>query len=62
MIPVKEGPVHLTHYHRRREAKPEIFEYIEVFYNPKRLHSTIGYMALMEESPRARSWHSIRWD
>ena len=34
-------------YHRdwelRREAKQEIFEYMEVFYNRKRLHSTLGY-------------------
>lgn len=30
-------------YRSREEAKSSIFEYIEVFYNRKRLHSTNGY-------------------
>ena len=30
------------------EAKLEIFEYIEVYYNKKRLHSTLGYMSPVE--------------
>ncbi len=36
----------LTHHRRyqtRQESKQEIFEYIEVFYNHQRRHSTIGY-------------------
>jgi putative transposase len=36
----------LTHhetYTGREEARSSIFEYIEVFYNRKRLHSTLGY-------------------
>ncbi len=36
----------LTHHRRyqsRQEAKQDIFEYIEVFYNRQRRHSTIGY-------------------
>ena len=36
----------LTHhrcYQTRQEAKQDIFEYIEVFYNRQRRHSTIGY-------------------
>lgn len=38
----------LTHHRRyqtREEAKQEIFEYIEVFYNRQRRHSTIGYQS-----------------
>lgn len=31
-------------YTTREDARQEIFEYIEVFYNRKRLHSTLGYM------------------
>jgi putative transposase len=27
----------------REEAKSALFDYIEVFYNRKRLHSTLGY-------------------
>lgn len=31
-------------YWTRNQAKAEIFEYIEVFYNRNRLHSALGYM------------------
>ena len=30
-------------YETRREAQRDIFEYIEVFYNKERLHSSLGY-------------------
>lgn len=40
---LKKELVHLTHYKTREEAQRSIFEYIEVFYNRQRLHSTIGY-------------------
>ena len=36
--------VYLTKYSTRAEAAAEIFEYIEVFYNRERLHSSIGYI------------------
>ena len=29
----------------REDAKAELFEYIEVFYNRKRMHSTLGYLS-----------------
>jgi transposase InsO family protein len=29
----------------REEARAQLFEYIEVFYNRKRLHSTLGYLS-----------------
>ena len=32
----------------REEAKAMIFEYIEVFYNKKRIHSTLGYVSPCE--------------
>lgn len=32
-------------YNTRKEAELSIFEYIECFYNRKRLHSSIGYMS-----------------
>jgi len=40
---LKTEHIHLCGYKIREEAKNSIFEYIEVFYNRKRLHSTIGY-------------------
>lgn len=36
---------HHDNYRTRAEAQQAIFEYIEVFYNRKRRHSTIGYVA-----------------
>jgi putative transposase len=35
-------------YRTRDEAKADVFDYIECFYNQKRRHSTIGFMSPME--------------
>jgi transposase InsO family protein len=35
-------------YRTRNEAKADVFDYIERFYNPKRRHSTIGYLSPVE--------------
>jgi putative transposase len=35
-------------YRTRDEAKADVFDYIERFYNPKRRQSRIGYMSPME--------------
>lgn len=40
---LKKELVHRRVYRGRAEAEADIFEYIEVFYNRTRLHSTIGY-------------------
>ena len=37
--------VHDRQYHTRAEARQDIFEYIEVFYNRKRLYSSLGYLS-----------------
>jgi len=42
---LKTELVHLNKYSTRQEAKRAIFEYIEGFYNRKRLHSTLGYVS-----------------
>ncbi len=42
-------------YATREQAKQDIFEYIEVFYNRKRRHSTIGYQAPLEYEQKAQS-------
>ena len=39
---------HWNSYNTREEAKRSIFEYIEIFYNRVRLHSTIGYLSPVE--------------
>lgn len=40
---LKTELVHHRRYATREEARQSIFEYIEVFYNRKRLHSSLGY-------------------
>ena len=35
-------------YHTRDQAKADVFDYIERFYNPRRRHATLGYMSPME--------------
>jgi putative transposase len=42
---LKTELVHHERYATRDQAKASIFEYIEVFYNRKRLHSTLGYQS-----------------
>lgn len=40
---LKKELVHHEQYATRDEARQSIFEYIEVFYNRQRLHSSLGY-------------------
>jgi len=42
-LPKKEL-VYQEKFKTRKDAKNKIFEYIEVFYNRKRIHSAIGYL------------------
>jgi hypothetical protein len=40
---LKNERVHGTSYATRADAQADLFEYIEVFYNRSRRHSTLGY-------------------
>ena len=40
-------------YRTRNEAKADVFDYIERFYNPLRRHSTIGYVSPIEYEKQA---------
>ena len=42
---LKTELVYQEHYTTHEEARRSIFEYIEVFYNRKRLHSSLGYVS-----------------
>lgn len=44
---LKTEHIYFERYESRDQAKRSIFEYVEVFYNRKRLHSTLGYMSPM---------------
>jgi putative transposase len=43
----------------REEAKAMIFEYIEIFYNKKRIHSTLGYLSPFEFEMKNNSGNSV---
>jgi transposase InsO family protein len=45
---LKKELVHHEDYQTREEAKASIFEYIEVFYNRQRRHSSLGYKSPAE--------------
>ncbi len=42
---IKTELVHHRDYRTREEARADIFDYIEVFYNRQRRHSTLGYLS-----------------
>jgi putative transposase len=42
---LKTELVHHEQYATRDQARQSIFEYIEIFYNRKRLHSSLGYLS-----------------
>ena len=41
-------------YRTRDDAKADVFDYIERFYNPRRRHSTIGYLSPVEFEEQMR--------
>jgi putative transposase len=45
---LKTERVGKTAYRSRDEARADVFDYIERFYNPVRRHSTIGYLSPVE--------------
>lgn len=44
---LKTEHIYFESYKTREQAKQNIFEYVEVFYNRKRCHSTLGYLSPM---------------
>src|SRR3954466_256544 len=42
---LKTELAHHRDYHSRDEARRDIFEFIEVFYNRQRSHSSLGYLS-----------------
>ena len=51
---LKRELIHHRRYATRQEARQDIFEYMEVFYNRQRRHSTLGYCSPAEFEARGR--------
>jgi transposase InsO family protein len=49
---LKNELIHPERFRTRQEARDKLFDYIEVFYNRMRIHSTIDYFAPMEYEAR----------
>jgi putative transposase len=45
--------IHGRVYGSRDEARADVFDYIERFYNPKRRHSTLGYLSPVDFEKQA---------
>jgi transposase InsO family protein len=45
---LKRALVFHNHYQTRAQARQSIFDYIERFYNRKRIHSSLGYRTPFE--------------
>ncbi len=41
----------------RTQAKQEVFDYLEVFYNRIRIHSTLGYLSPVDFE--VKFWHAV---
>jgi putative transposase len=50
---LKQELIHHEHYPTREVARQSLFEYIEVFYNRQRLHSTLGYLTPVQYEARS---------
>jgi transposase InsO family protein len=42
---LKVEAIHGEKFQTRRQAKAQVFEYIDIYYNRKRLHSRLGYLS-----------------
>jgi transposase InsO family protein len=45
---LKNEIIHHRDYHTRDQARTEIFDYIELFYNRRRIHQSLDYQAPMK--------------
>jgi transposase InsO family protein len=52
---LKRELIHRASYATRPQARTAVFEYIEVFYNRQRLHSTLGYQSPADFEARGQS-------
>ena len=53
---LKQERVYHHHYQSHQQARHDIFEYMEVWYNRKRMHSTLGYLSPEEFENNIRQY------
>lgn len=51
---LKSELVHRQNYKTRIQASTAVFEYLEIFYNTRRLHSVLGYLTPWEKGQKGR--------
>ena len=47
---LKTEALHRETHSTRAQARAAVFDYIETFYNPTRLHSALGYLGLTHQT------------
>ena len=52
---LKTERTHHRHYRTRAEARADVFDYIETFYNRRRRHSSLGYLSPAEFEAKAKA-------
>jgi putative transposase len=57
---LKNELIHLCRFKTREEAKQAIFDYIEVFYNRQRRHSSLGYLTPLEFKLQFRQKEAVK--
>ncbi len=57
---LKNELIHLRRFKTREEAKQAIFDYIEVFYNRQRRHSSLGYLTPHEFKLQFRQKEAVK--
>ena len=56
---LKVEAIHGEKFLTRAEAKQQVLEYFEVYYNRIRLHSKLGYLSLETFEAKMFSWQSV---
>ena len=56
---LKTEHIYFETYETRKEAAQSIFEYIEVFYNRQRIHSTLNYLSPEEFERNSGLYHKV---
>ncbi|NJL71388.1 MAG: IS3 family transposase [Candidatus Competibacteraceae bacterium] len=51
---LKSELIYRNRFETRIQATMAIFDYIEIFYNKRRLHSTLGYLTPWEKEQKER--------